>query len=86
MNPQDEKLLTIRELSERLRVSIASVYALIKSGKILALRVGIRSGAIRIRESEVAAYLESCVQVSAVRETVHRSPQTKLKHISLKPH
>ena len=84
MNRQDERLLTIRELSERLRVSIASVYALIKSGKIAALRVGMRSGAIRIRESDVAAYLESCLQISEGRETVHNSPPTKLKHISLK--
>lgn len=85
MKWQDEKLLTIRELSERLRVSIASVYALIKTGKIVALRVGTRSGAIRIRESDLASYMESCVQVTVIPAMDDKPVQAKLKHISLKP-
>ena len=85
MNWHEDKLLTIRESSERLRVSSASVYILIKKGKIIALRVGSRSGAIRIRESDLTVYLESCVQFVAATETTATPTRAKLKHISLKP-
>ena len=85
MKWQDEKLLTIRELSERLRVSTASVYELIKIGKIVALRVGSRSGTIRIREADLASYLNSCVQDNSATDQSSEPPRAKLKHISLKP-
>lgn len=85
MNNHDESLLTIRELSERMRISIASVYALIKDGKIIALRVGVRRGAIRVRECDLAIYLNSCVQEANIVEPVKAEKQARLKHISIKP-
>jgi excisionase family DNA binding protein len=43
------RLLTIREVADRLRVSRATVYRLVAEGRIPAVRVS--SGAIRVREA-----------------------------------
>ncbi len=51
-------LLTAREVAEAMRVSTMTVYRLIKSGELRAIRVGKH---LRIRESDVASYLETRV-------------------------
>jgi len=53
--PAGERLLTVREVAVTLRVSTMTVYRLIRSGELRALRVG---HSYRIRESDVDAYLE----------------------------
>ena len=49
-------LLTVAEVAEVLRVSNMTVYRLIKSGELAALRVGKN---YRIRESELEAFLSA---------------------------
>ena len=49
-------LLTVTEVAEVLRVSNMTVYRLIKSGELAALRVGKN---YRIRESELEAFLSA---------------------------
>ena len=49
-------LLTVAEVAEVLRVSNMTVYRLIKSGELSALRVGKN---YRIRESELEAFLSA---------------------------
>ena len=49
-------LLTVAEVAELLRVSNMTVYRLIKSGELSALRVGKN---YRIRESELGTYLST---------------------------
>jgi len=48
------RLLTVAEVAEMMRVSNMTVYRLIKSGQLAAVRVGKN---YRIRESDVDAYL-----------------------------
>ena len=48
------KLLTVNEVANILRVSNMTVYRLVKSGQIPAIRVGKN---YRIKESDVSAYL-----------------------------
>jgi excisionase family DNA binding protein len=48
------RLLTVREVAERLRVSTATVYALCKRGALQHVRV---ANAIRVPESALAAFL-----------------------------
>ncbi len=48
------KLLTVNEVAEILRVSNMTVYRLVKSGQIPAIRVGKN---YRIKESDVNKYL-----------------------------
>jgi excisionase family DNA binding protein len=55
------RLLTVGEVAQTMRVSNMTVYRLIKSGQLRAIRVGKN---YRIRESDVDAYLsERSVQV-----------------------
>jgi excisionase family DNA binding protein len=49
-----DRLLTVAEVAETMRVSNMTVYRLIKNGDLPALRVGKN---YRIRESDVNAYL-----------------------------
>jgi excisionase family DNA binding protein len=48
-------LLTVREAAERLKVSTAAVYALCESGRLAFVRIS--THAIRIAETDLAAYL-----------------------------
>ncbi len=50
------RFLTVQEVADQLRVSSMTVYRLIKSGELPAVRVG-RS--FRVREPDVDRYLES---------------------------
>ena len=53
--PTDESFLTVQEVADLMRVSTMTVYRLIKASELRAARVG-RS--LRLRASEVEAYLE----------------------------
>lgn len=75
-------LVTVSELADRLRVSLATAYELISSGKIVSCRVGPRKGAIRIRSEDVDAYLAACQYVAA--EQPRKAPHMALRHIRLK--
>jgi len=52
--PTQQRLLTVREVADAMRVSNMTVYRLIQAGEILAVRVG-RSW--RIWDGDVEAYL-----------------------------
>ena len=53
-----DRLLTVAEVAEHMRVSNMTVYRLIKSGTLPALRVGKN---FRIRSRDLASYLDSAV-------------------------
>ena len=53
-----DRLLTVAEVADHMRVSNMTVYRLIKSGTLPALRVGKN---YRIRSRDVVAYLDSSV-------------------------
>ena len=48
------RLLTVQEVADQLRVSTMTVYRLIKSGDLRAMRVG---KSFRLREEDIDAYL-----------------------------
>ena len=75
-------LLTPREVAERLKVSLSTVYGLVESGKLACYRIGLRRGAVRVSEEDLAAYLESCHH-SQVIERQRAVRRVKLKHIRL---
>lgn len=50
-----ERLLTVSEVASMIRVSNMTVYRLIKSGQLAAIRVGKN---YRLRESDVSNYLD----------------------------
>ena len=52
----DHRLLTVREVADDVRVSTMTVYRLIKSGALPAIRVGKH---FRIREVDLSRYLDA---------------------------
>jgi excisionase family DNA binding protein len=62
-NEQSDRLLTVAEVAERLRVHPITVRRHIKDGRLRAVRVG---RAVRVRESDLEAFLSS-TKVSDVR-------------------
>jgi excisionase family DNA binding protein len=75
-------MLTVNEVSERLKVSQAIVYALIERGKIGCHRIGIGRGTIRISEADLGTYLESC-HSQVPDAPAPKRKRGKLKHIRL---
>lgn len=52
----DDRLLTVREVADAMRVSHMTVYRLIKAGELPAIRVGRN---FRIRESELDRFFDA---------------------------
>lgn len=75
-------LLTVRETAERLKVSPATVYALVSSGQLACHRIGTGRGTIRISEGNIEAYLQEC-QFEAAGKPTPPTPRPRLKHIRL---
>ncbi len=65
-------MLTVKEVSERLRVSRECVYALVNRGLLSCIRIGIGRGTIRFTETDLQEFIS--------RSRVNR-PGTHLKHI-----
>lgn len=55
-SPGGPRFLTALEVAERMRVSKMTVYRLIKSGKLPAVRIG---KGYRVREEDLESYLDS---------------------------
>ena len=55
-SPSGPRFLTALEVAERMRVSKMTVYRLIRSGKLPAVRVG---KSVRVRDEDVERYLDS---------------------------
>lgn len=77
-------LLTVRELAAKLRISLATAYALLKKGRIASIRIGEQRGAIRIREADIEAYLASSTLAPLPIQDSSRPVRVQLKHLKLK--
>lgn len=53
-----EQLLTVTQLTKKLNLGKSSVYDLLRSGRLKAVRLGPR-GRLRIRESDLEAFLKN---------------------------
>ena len=67
-----DRLLRPREVAARLQVGVRTVYALVASQRLRAVRVGIGAGTIRIHEADLHAYL------SALRGLAPQPPSAPL--------
>lgn len=74
-------LLTVRQVSEQLRCSVANVYGLIQDGELPYVPTGRRKG-YRIDPAD----LERFIQERKIERTPQpkRPPRPRLKHIKLK--
>ena len=53
-------MLTVKEVASELGMSATCVYQLVGTGKLVSHRFGIGRGAIRICESDLAAFVDEC--------------------------
>jgi excisionase family DNA binding protein len=53
-------VLTVKDVSKRLRVSPSTVYNLVEGGRISCHRIGKGRGSIRFTEAQVEAFLQAC--------------------------
>lgn len=52
-------LLTIKQMQAELAISRACAYALIESGQLPCIRIGVGRGTIRVDESDLCEFIES---------------------------
>ncbi len=76
--------MTVKELAEQLRISLATAYVLLKQGKIASFRIGGNCGAIRVRMADVETYLESQKQQVESTVPVQKPVRLQLKHLKLR--
>ncbi len=79
-------MLTVKQVAERLNVSLSTIYGLVNQGRIRAHRIGTARGSIRITEDALQQYLESSLndasQASArPHQRRHRSAGLRFKHL-----
>ena len=75
------KPLTVREVADKLRISLATAYSLVSKGKIASHRIG---GAIRVFESALETYLAASVQQAPAPLQARKPIRIQLKHLRLK--
>ena len=51
-------MFSVKEVAERLGVSLGTVYALVNKGRLRAFRIGVGRGTLRISEESLNAYLK----------------------------
>ncbi len=69
-------LMTVKQVSNRLNISPATVYALVAEGRIKAHRFGLKRGTIRISEEALRDYEERA-------KVEPKRPTFALKHVTL---
>lgn len=75
-------LLKPKQVSDRLNVSLSTVYGLVESGRLGCHRIGQGRGAIRVSEDDLRAYLQSC-HSGVPAATAPRPRRRRLNHIRL---
>ncbi len=70
------RILTIQDISELLKLSKSKCYELVSNGVLPSLKI---EGSVRVLESDLIAYLESCRREGVERTQPRARPQ--LKHL-----
>ncbi len=76
-------LLTVKDIADRLKVSVSCVYQLIESGRLAHHRIGLGRGAIRVSESDLSDFLASNREEPTGGRERARLPRPRLRHIKV---
>jgi excisionase family DNA binding protein len=81
-------VLTVKNIAEQLRISAGIVYGWVNSGRLACVRLGAagKRGAIRVREADLTAFLESLKQGGRQPEpppSPEPKPRGAFKHLRL---
>ena len=88
MDSQKPKMLTVQDVATELNVTCQCVYGLIDAGKLVAHRIGVGRGTIRVSRADFAEFMRASRTRSEKTPATQHSkgtPLTKLKHISIAP-
>jgi excisionase family DNA binding protein len=82
-----EKLLTVKDVAERLSASESFVYARIADGSLRHYRLGKGQGGVRVSEEQLQEYLKGCEggsgpETKPIAAPLRQTPPA-LKHLSL---
>ena len=72
-------LLKVRQVAERLACSIATVYALIERQELVAVKIGVGGGGVRVKPEDLNEFIEA--RRTAPAEQAERTPRVILKHL-----
>lgn len=56
---EDRAMLDVNDVADQLRISVSTIRRLVREGRLRAYRVGGVKGALRFKQEDVDAYLES---------------------------
>lgn len=60
MQAESTRMFRVKAVAERFDVSVSTIYRAIESGQLVALKLGVGKGSLRITERALAAFEESC--------------------------
>ena len=60
MQAEGTRMFRVKAVAERFDVSVSTIYRAIESGQLVALKLGVGKGSLRITEHALAAFEESC--------------------------
>lgn len=75
--------LCVRQVAEQLGVAETTVYAMCQQKRLRHFRVGTGRGTIRIREEDLAEFIEGA-SVQPEEPAAPKPPPVKLKHLHVK--
>jgi excisionase family DNA binding protein len=76
-------IVTVREVAERLEVSVSLVYRLIGSGQLGCTRHGLGRGVIRVSEAQLDDYLSTAERGPGPSPSEAARGRPRLKHLRL---
>lgn len=71
-------LLKVKQVAQRLNLSVAKTYELLNEGAIPYFRIG---GSLRVSEEALSVYLESCKSEVAASRQKPRRPRLKFMRV-----
>lgn len=75
--------MTVRDVAERLEISVSLVYRLIEIGKLRCTRHGLKRGVIRVSDEQLADYLATAERGPRQAPPEPAPRRLRLKHLRL---
>ena len=73
-------LLKVPQVAEILSCSIATIYSLIESGQLPAVKIGARGGGVRVKQQDLDSFIESR-RIAFPLHAPRKTNQVVLRHL-----
>lgn len=64
MQIEDTRMYRVKAVAEMFDVSVSTIYRAIESGQLDALKIGTGKGSLRIPESSISVFYETCAEAA----------------------